>query len=49
MSRPKTIKRTQEIIMADSKTDKQIEAEAHVNGLVRNALKALDEFRQLNQ
>ena len=35
--------------MADSKTDKQIEAEAHVDGLVRNALKALDEFRQLNQ
>ena len=35
--------------MADPKTDKQIEAEAHVDGLVRNALKALDEFRQLNQ
>ena len=35
--------------MADSKTDKQIEAEAHVDGLVRTALKALDEFRQLNQ
>lgn len=35
--------------MADPKTDKQTEAEAHVDGLVRNALKALDEFRQLNQ
>jgi len=35
--------------MADPKTDKQIEAEAHVDALVRRGLKALDEFRQLNQ
>jgi len=35
--------------MADPKTDKQIEAEAHVDGLVRNALKALEQFRELNQ
>ena len=42
MSRPKTIKRTQEIIMADPKTDKQIEAEAHVDTLVRRGLKALE-------
>lgn len=35
--------------MADPKTDKQTEAEAHVDTLVRRGLKALDEFRQLNQ
>ena len=35
--------------MADPKTDKQAEAEAHVDTLVRRGLKALDEFRQLNQ
>ena len=35
--------------MADPKTDKQIEAEAHVDTLVRRGLKALEQFRELNQ
>ena len=35
--------------MADPKTDKQIEAEAHVDILVRHGLKALEQFRELNQ
>ena len=35
--------------MADPKTDKQIEAEAHVDALVRRGLKALEQFRALNQ
>ena len=35
--------------MADPKTDKQIEAEAHVDALVRRGLKALEQFRELNQ
>lgn len=35
--------------MADPKTDKQIEAEAHVDILVRRGLKALEQFRELNQ
>lgn len=48
MSRPKTIKRTQET-HARPKTEKQIEAEAHVDALVRRGLKALEQFRELNQ
>jgi len=35
--------------MADPKTEKQIEAEAHVDILVRHGLKALEQFRELNQ
>ena len=35
--------------MADPKTDKQTEAEAHVDTLVRRGLKALEQFRELNQ
>ena len=35
--------------MADPKTDKQAEAEAHVDTLVRRGLKALEQFRELNQ
>ena len=35
--------------MADPKTDTQIEAEAHVDTLVRRGLKALEQFRELNQ
>lgn len=35
--------------MTDPKTDKQIEAEAHVDILVRRGLKALEQFRELNQ
>ena len=35
--------------MADPKTDKQIEAEAHVDTLVRRGLEALEQFRELNQ
>lgn len=35
--------------MADPKTDKQTEAEAHVDILVRRGLKALEQFRELNQ
>ena len=35
--------------MADPKTEKQIEAEAHVDALVRRGLKALEQFRELNQ
>ena len=35
--------------MADPKTEKQIEAEAHVDILVRHSLKALEQFRELNQ
>ena len=35
--------------MADPKTEKQIEAEAHVDTLVRRGLKALEQFRKLNQ
>jgi len=35
--------------MADPKTEKQIEAEAHVDTLVRRGLKALEQFRELNQ
>ena len=48
MSRPKTIKRTQET-HARPKTAKQIEAEAHVDTLVRRGLEALEQFRELNQ
>ena len=35
--------------MAEPMTDKQAEAAAQVDALVRNALKALEEFRELNQ
>ena len=35
--------------MAEPMTDKQAEAVAQVDALVRNALKALEEFRELNQ
>ena len=35
--------------MADPKTDKQTEAEAHVDTLVRRGLKALEQFREPNQ
>ena len=35
--------------MAEPMTDKQAEAAAQVDAPVRNALKALEEFRELNQ